>query len=50
MNTNTVLFSLGSCLCCQYFLLLYFTGSALTAGDVPVGVLSGSEVKTLQGR
>lgn len=49
MDTNTILFVLGSCLCCQYFLLQYFTGSALTAGDVLVGILSGSKVKTLQG-
>lgn len=33
----------------KYFLAQYATGAALTAGDMSVGVLSGGEVKALQG-
>ncbi len=39
----------GSGLCRQSFSAQYATGSALTAGDMLVDVLSGSEVGAMQG-
>lgn len=54
LNLNKSLRQFANCFiyfldCSEYFSAQYATGAALTAGDMFVGVLSGGEVKALQG-